>query len=65
MVGSTPLARLGASGRQGWRRSMIRTRKKLSMWSALPPYLGGKRRLVPSHLPGDRPDRRRAGGGAT
>ena len=26
---------------------MIRTRKKLSMWSSLPPYLGGKRRLCP------------------
>ena len=24
---------------------MLRSRKKLSMWSALPPYLGGKRRL--------------------
>jgi len=26
---------------------MIRSRKRLSMWSALPPYLGGKRRLCP------------------
>lgn len=26
---------------------MIRTRKKLSLWAALPPYLGGKRRLCP------------------
>lgn len=26
---------------------MLRSRKKLSMWSALPPYLGGKRRLCP------------------
>jgi len=26
---------------------MIGSRKKLSMWSALPPYLGGKRRLCP------------------
>jgi len=25
----------------------MRTRRKLSMWSALPPYLGGKRRLCP------------------
>ena len=26
---------------------MLRSRKKLTMWSALPPYLGGKRRLCP------------------
>jgi adenine-specific DNA-methyltransferase len=26
---------------------MLRSRKRLSMWSALPPYLGGKRRLCP------------------
>ena len=26
---------------------MIRSREKLSMWSSLPPYLGGKRRLCP------------------
>jgi len=26
---------------------MIRRRKRLTMWSALPPYLGGKRRLCP------------------
>ena len=26
---------------------MLRSRKKLSLWSALPPYLGGKRRLCP------------------
>ena len=25
----------------------IRSRRKLSMWSSLPPYLGGKRRLCP------------------
>ena len=25
----------------------MRTRKKLSLWAALPPYLGGKRRLCP------------------
>src|SRR5688572_26783848 len=27
--------------------TMLRSRKKLTMWSALPPYLGGKRRLCP------------------
>src|SRR5437867_12796944 len=26
---------------------MLKSRKKLTMWSALPPYLGGKRRLCP------------------
>jgi adenine-specific DNA-methyltransferase len=26
---------------------MLRSRKKISIWSALPPYLGGKRRLCP------------------
>src|SRR5438309_10015721 len=26
---------------------MHKSRKKLTMWSALPPYLGGKRRLCP------------------
>src|SRR5215510_13237197 len=26
---------------------MLRSRKRLTMWSALPPYLGGKRRLCP------------------
>ena len=26
---------------------MIHTRKRLSFWSSLPPYLGGKRRLCP------------------
>ncbi len=26
---------------------MLRSRKKLSLWSSLPPYLGGKRRLCP------------------
>ena len=26
---------------------MLRSRKKLSMWSALPSYMGGKRRLCP------------------
>ncbi len=26
---------------------MLKSRKKLRMWSALPPYLGGKRRLCP------------------
>ncbi len=26
---------------------MLKSRKKLTMWSSLPPYLGGKRRLCP------------------
>src|SRR5437867_5940131 len=26
---------------------MLKSRKRLSLWSALPPYLGGKRRLCP------------------
>src|SRR5438093_4638922 len=26
---------------------MVKSRKKLKLWSALPPYLGGKRRLCP------------------
>jgi adenine-specific DNA methylase len=28
-------------------QAVLRSRKKLSLWSALPPYLGGKRRLCP------------------
>ena len=30
------------------RRSRLRGSRRLSMWSALPPYLGGKRRLCPT-----------------
>src|SRR5712691_1071058 len=27
--------------------TMLKSRKRLTIWSALPPYLGGKRRLCP------------------
>src|SRR5712691_8779567 len=41
---------IGWQGSQGDGATMRKTpksRKKLTMWSALPPYLGGKRRLCP------------------